>query len=393
MIFYSVFLFSLVFKIVGYFILRITKKREKNAAKIIVDMPMVDIIVPMYNEEKVILKTIQQLLTISYEQFVIIIVDNGSTDKSLDIVSKKYTGNPKIKILNQPIRGKAYALNLGINSSESEFVICIDADTLVRPDIISKILPYFSDDGVGAISGYIKVGNRENLITHIQYIEYITNQNFERVVFGSINAIFIVPGAIGAFRRSVLLETGGFTLETVTEDNDMTLKILNNNYVIKNASDVIGFTEAPSSIKMFFRQRVRWKIGAIQVLMKYTNAFFSHPNKALSYLTIPFIWLFDILLPLFIHLVDYTLLYYLVFTDQSLLVLKYYVTYVSLDAMICVAILHQYKEKVSLFTVLWQRLLLRHLMFLVYVYILINFVNGSLYSWDKITREGNAVVE
>jgi cellulose synthase/poly-beta-1,6-N-acetylglucosamine synthase-like glycosyltransferase len=146
-------------------------------------------------------------------------------------------------------------------------VVCIDADTKLLPDAVSKLMQHFSPQRkdyewqeVGAVAGNVKVGNQVNLLTKWQAIEYVTSQNFERKAFAWVNAITVVPGAVGAFRKKAIEDAGGFTTDTLAEDCDLTVRILRCNYVIENEPAAIGMTEAPETLKMFFKQRFRWSL-------------------------------------------------------------------------------------------------------------------------------------
>lgn len=389
-----IFLFIKVFGSLYLLLIKIKNNKIKNIAHDIV-LPTVDIIVPMFNEELVIINTITNLIKIEYNKFNIIIIDDGSSDGSLDIVTKSFREHPNIIIAHQENKGKAAALNHAIQISNSDIIVCIDADTIVQKDIIDKILPYFLDKQVAAVSGYIKVGNRTNFITTIQYIEYITHYNFERIIFETLNGIIVVPGALGAFRRSVVNEVGGYCSGLLTEDSDFTFKILCGNYIIKNATDVIGFTEAPATAKMFYRQRVRWKMGLAVVLHKYRNKLFNHTNKSLFFIVLPYTWLFCLILPFIIPILEYVLLYdYLAGEPSFYLFWPYYLIYNIVDLILCISILIKCKEKTSLILATTvQRFFLRHLTFFVYIHIFIRYLNGNLFRWDKITRLGSVKIK
>jgi cellulose synthase/poly-beta-1,6-N-acetylglucosamine synthase-like glycosyltransferase len=388
-------LFFYFLKIIGFIVLSIRRSGFDNnadASKERTGTLSVDIILPMYNEEKVIVKTVKSLLKIAYNNFRIIIIDDGSTDRSLESVNSCFQGHPKVKVFTQVNSGKSFALNKGINISQSDIVVCIDADTLVRPDVVDKILPYFSDETVAAVSGYLKVGNRGNLLTNVQYVEYITNENFERKVFERFNAIPIIPGAVGAFRRCVVTSVGGYTHDVLTEDSDMTLKILSRNFVIRNAPDVIGFTEAPENLKMFLRQRVRWKVGLVQVLAKYHRNLWGHPNKLLTYLIIPYKWVYSVVLPLVIPFIDYIFICDIIFLRRYS-ILPYYIVFILADSFICAVPLVQKKEQAFIPFLVIQRLLLRSLTLMSYLHILFDLLGGNLLEWKKILRYGSAKID
>ena len=148
------------------------------------------------------------------------------------------------------------------------------------------ISPSQTDKPVGAVAGNVKVGNEVNFITRWQSIEYITSQNFDRVAFANINAITVVPGAIGAFKKSVLEEAGGFTTDTLAEDCDLTIRILRLGYLVENENKAIAMTEAPETISQFLKQRFRWSFGVMQTFWKHRDALFNTNNKMLGLIAI-----------------------------------------------------------------------------------------------------------
>lgn len=355
----------------------------------------VDIIVPMYNEETVIVNTVTNLLQVDHDCFNIIVVDDGSTDNSLASLKSVYQHHPRVYIISQQNSGKAQALNKAIRHSTSDIIICIDADTMVRPDIIKQMLPCFADIRVAAVAGYVNVGNRNNIITATQYIEYITKQNYERIMFETVNGIWVIPGAIGAFRRSVVNEVGGYCTGLLTEDNDITMKILCHNYLIKNAPGAVAYTEAPADISMFFKQRARWNAGLAQILVMYGKKMFRHSNKALFFLMLPYVWLYCLILPLLLPLLDYFMIFlYVKHPDYFISCWPWYLGYLAIDIISCVWILILSKEKpqLMLFAV-FQRFFQRHLSLFVYLNMLLRFFKGNLTNWDKIVRYGSVKVE
>jgi cellulose synthase/poly-beta-1,6-N-acetylglucosamine synthase-like glycosyltransferase len=351
--------------------------------------PEVNIIVPMFNEEKVIASTIASLRNITYPNLKIIAVDDGSTDNTLKVLKDCFSPMDNFKIITQPNRGKSFALNNGISQATANIIVCIDADTMVLPNVIHKLLPYFNDSRVAAVAGNIIVANRNNLITEVQYVEYITNPNYERSVFESLNGILVIPGAIGAFKKDIILSIGGYSAETMTEDTDLTLKLLCNNYIVRNAPDVYGFTEAPETALAFFNQRVRWKVGTFQVLIKYWEKAHKTGNRFLSLMIIPYTLLYGIILPFIIPLNDYYLLYKIVFF-RDITLIPSYLCLIVLDTLICLTILLQKREHMILsWYIIFQRMLLRHLYFLTYFWMVVKGFRGNLFSWSRSIRSGN----
>lgn len=362
------------------------KKAEKN--KCPGNTLSVNIVVPAYNEEKVILTTLDSLNKITYPNICIIVVDDGSEDATLDLVKKHYGNSPKFKIISQRNKGKAIALNHGIKYSSSDIIVCLDSDTIVDADVIDKILPYFDDPQVAAVAGTVKVINKQGLICEMQAMEYLTSQNYEREAFDAKNGILVIPGAIGAFRSKVLSDLGGYSNDTITEDTDITIKILCNNYRVKNAPDVFGYTEVPGSIEMFLKQRVRWKVGTFQVLLKYHRQAMSGINNTVSLIVIPYTWLYCIILPCLTPFVDYLFLVHLLFY-HDFSISGYYLFYILLDLGVCTSILYWKKvNSYPLFYLLFLRFLLRQITFLSYLEVCVRMFKGTLFEWSRSVRYG-----
>ena len=169
--------------------------------------PSVSVIVPAYNEEMVIEATLRSLLASDYENFEIIVVDDGSMDRTSEVVREKFGNEPRVRLFTEPNAGKANALNFGLRYATGEIIIALDADTVFAPHAISALAHRFYDPQMGAVAGNAKVGNRINIVTRWQALEYITSQNMDRRAFASLNCITVVPGAVGAWRRD-LLERG-----------------------------------------------------------------------------------------------------------------------------------------------------------------------------------------
>ena len=197
-----------------------SRRRERGAMAHF--QPFVSVLIPACDEEKVIAKTLGALMRSDYPNFEVVVIDDGSRDHTGEVVTQIASRYPRIKLVTKPNGGKFSALNLAIQTVTSEYVVTIDADTLVLPDTISNLVAPFADPGVDAVCGNIKVGNVKNLLTNFQSVEYITTQNYDRRAFEVVNCISVVPGATGAWKRSSVLRVGGYSGETLTEDADLT---------------------------------------------------------------------------------------------------------------------------------------------------------------------------
>ncbi|HAK12800.1 MAG TPA: hypothetical protein DCO78_13295 [Chitinophagaceae bacterium] len=238
----------------------------------------------------------------------------------------------------------------------------------------------------------MKVGNQVNLMTRWQHLEYVTSQNFDRKAFAVINAITVVPGAIGAFRRTAIEEAGLFTTDTLAEDCDLTIRILRCGYKVANESSAIAYTEAPETVGQFMRQRVRWTFGVLQTIWKHKDIALGGNNKALSWIAIPDIIIFKYVIPAFTPLADIIALVSLTAgvssTDNQML--DYYLLFLLVDTGIALfAFLLEGETLYQLILLIPQRLIYRWLMLVVLFQSLLRAVKGELQHWGVLKRTGN----
>jgi peptidoglycan-N-acetylglucosamine deacetylase len=266
--------------------------------------PFVSVIIPAYNEERVIAPTINSLLSSVYPHFEVIVVDDGSSDRTWEVVSEHFNNEPRVQMYTKSNAGKAEALNFGLRQARGEIIVTLDADTIFQPDTLGALVRRFDNPHFGAIAGNAKVGNRINLITCWQAVEYITVQNMDRRAFAELNCIFVVPGAVGAWRRALIELVCGLTSDTLAEDQDLTLKVRKLGYRVEFAEDAIAWTEAPDTLHALARQRFRWAFGTIQCMWKHRDALFRPSFGALGFVAMPNVWIFQILFPLLSPLID-----------------------------------------------------------------------------------------
>ena len=267
--------------------------------------PPVAVLIPAFNEEKVIVNTVHAVLGSDYPALRVIVVDDGSKDSTYEAVCEAFQRERDrglVVVLTKENSGKAEALNFGLARVEEEIFIGIDADTIIAPDAISKLVDYFADPEVAAVAGNTKVGNRVNLWTRWQALEYITSQNFERRALDVFGAVSVVPGAIGAWRTQAVREAGGFHLDTVAEDADLTMSLLERGGRVYYEDRALAWTEAPTRPSGLMRQRFRWSFGILQAVWKHRRAFAR--KGALGWVALPNIAIFQILLPLVSPFID-----------------------------------------------------------------------------------------
>jgi cellulose synthase/poly-beta-1,6-N-acetylglucosamine synthase-like glycosyltransferase/peptidoglycan/xylan/chitin deacetylase (PgdA/CDA1 family)/spore germination protein YaaH len=268
--------------------------------------PPVAVLVPAYNEEKVIERTVRAVLASNYPDLHVIVIDDGSTDRTLEVARRAFaeeSASGRVLILTKPNSGKAEALNYGLEHlHDEEIFVGIDADTVIDRNAISRLVPHFLDPKVGAVAGNAKVGNRVNLWTRWQALEYITSQNFERRALNVLGAVSVVPGAIGAWRTSAVREAGAYHTDTVAEDADLTMALLRRGYRVEYEDLALAYTEAPVNANGLMRQRFRWSFGILQSVYKHRAVFAR--KGALGWVALPNIVIFQILLPLVSPFID-----------------------------------------------------------------------------------------
>ena len=272
--------------------------------------PRVAVIIPAYNEETVIVRTIRSVLNSDYKNLHIIVVDDGSADRTAEVARDAYAREiaaGRVQVLSKPNGGKAAALNYALDRLTEEIYVGIDADTVIATDAISKLIPHFEDRRIGAMAGNAKVGNRVNLWTRWQALEYITSQNFERRALDVFHVVTVVPGAIGAWRTAPVKAAGGYPINTVAEDADLTMNLLEQGFRVDYEDRSLAFTEAPIDAKGLMRQRFRWSFGTLQAVWKHRAAFIR--NKAMGLFALPNILVFQMFLPLVSPFIDVMFLY------------------------------------------------------------------------------------
>jgi cellulose synthase/poly-beta-1,6-N-acetylglucosamine synthase-like glycosyltransferase/peptidoglycan/xylan/chitin deacetylase (PgdA/CDA1 family)/spore germination protein YaaH len=278
-------------------------RRKLLASRAAADFkPAVAVLIPAYNEEKVIERTVRAALDSDYPHLRVIVIDDGSKDRTLEVARSSFAGDPRVRILTKPNSGKAAALNYGLEYVTEEIFVGIDADTVIAPNAISMLVPHFLDARIGALAGNAKVGNRVNLWTRWQALEYVTSQNFERRALNLLGAVSVVPGAIGAWRTSAVRDAGAFHHDTVAEDADLTMALLQAGYRVEYEDRALAFTEAPMNAHGLMRQRFRWSFGILQAVFKHKRAF--GRKGVLGWVALPNIIIFQILLPLVSPFID-----------------------------------------------------------------------------------------
>lgn len=253
----------------SFYILSFLEGRKKQPLLFKDDeLPSVSIIIPVYNEEKTIEKTLKSALASDYprDKFEIIIINNNSTDNTLKI-AKQYE-DKIVKVYTEKNQGKGFALNLGIKKSKGEFLVTMDADTRVEPYSLKSMIRYFKDKTVMSVCPAMVVDKPKNILQRVQYIEYVLGL-FLRKTFAFLNAVHITPGAFSAYRREFFDKHGDYQVHNITEDLELALRIQYYGYRIENDPDAPAYTTAPDKFSHLLKQRRRWYVGLMKNLWDY----------------------------------------------------------------------------------------------------------------------------
>ena len=376
----------------------IQARREQNRVFDTDFAPPVSVIIAAYNEAKVINKTIATLLDADYPDLDILIVDDGSKDDTAGVVTAAYGSHPRVTVITKPNGGKASALNLGIRQCRGEVIVALDADTVFDRETITRLVRHFADPAIGAVSGNVKVGNRNNPLTIWQAVEYVTSQNFDRRAFDLLNCITVVPGAVGAWRRDAVILAGLYSSQTLAEDTDLTFKIRKLGYRIVTDNSALAYTEAPDTLRDLAKQRFRWAFGTLQCLWKHRTALFNPRYGAFGTVAMPSLWVYQIGFQAIAPVVDLTIAWSVIYGQfiapntshqNSAMLLGYWAVFSAIELLgAWVAFRLDREDKKLLVWLLLQRFVYRQLMYYVIVKSLVFAVRGSLVGWGKLERKG-----
>ena len=372
----------------GFFAL-LQKRRARHAVYDTLFCPPVSVIIAAYNEETVIVRTVESILANGYRDLEVIVVDDGSKDATLQILEERFEGNQLVRVLTQPNGGKSSALNNAIRHAQHEILIAVDADTLFRPGTIEKLARHFTNPKTGAVSGNARVGNRNNWITRFQSIEYIYGFNLDRRALDYLNAITVVPGAVGAWRKDLVAIAGGFGHDTLAEDADLTLAIRRMNYAIRYEEEAIAYTEAPEDTENLRKQRFRWSFGTLQAAWKHRDALFVPKYGTLAFIALPSIWIFQVLLATLSPFAEIAMFLALLAGNWKI-VLVYYFAFFFFELL--TGILAYSLEGLpawDLGLLFFQRIYYRQLMLYVLGRSLLFAIRGRLVGWGKLERKAS----
>ncbi|MFL5908320.1 MAG: bifunctional polysaccharide deacetylase/glycosyltransferase family 2 protein [Solirubrobacterales bacterium] len=352
--------------------------------------PPVSIIVPAFNEATGIEKAVSSLAASDYPEFEVVVVDDGSTDGTGELVDN--LGLSNVRVIREPNRGKAEALNTAVAAAKHDLLAAVDADTLFEPGSLAALVRPFADPGVGAVAGNAKVGNRRSLLGLWQHIDYVTGFNLDRRIYDLLGCMPTVPGAVGAFRKAPLLEIGGFSSDTLAEDTDVTIALSRRGWKVVYEEEARAFTEVPGSLGGLWRQRYRWSFGTMQSVWKHRRAVLRRSEGPIGTIGLPSLIFFQIALPLLAPLIDVFALYGIVFLS-GLPVLGFWVAFNVLMVGQGLYAFHLDGERPRpLWLLPLQTFVYRQLMYLVVLQSVASAAQGLRLRWHHVERSGDVEV-
>ena len=392
----------------------IAKRMRERAQRFNGDYrPTVSVLVAAFNEQAVICWTIHSVLDGDDPPLEVIVVDDGSTDDTVRIVTEEFDADRRVRIVRQANAGKAAALNRALDLAKGEILICLDADTIFDRRTIARLVHHLADPRVAAVAGNVKVGNQLNLWTRWQMIEYVSGQNLDRRAYATLHAITVVPGAVGAWRRDAVIACGGFAADTLAEDMDLTWRIRRAGWRVANAPDAFGYTEAPDTVSMLFRQRFRWSLGTLQCLWKHRDALgrFGWFGCVL----LPSMWVFQVLYQTISPIVDLQMALALLGVASAWLTrgfaqsdwgplpqavhalevtFAFYAFFFGVELISALIAFRLGRERMKpLWWLFAQRFAYRQLLYAAMLKSLSAAIRGSRTGWGKLERKGTALAE
>ncbi len=375
----------------GIFVVTFARRHRRRELQVTSDpafTPPVSIVVPAFNESPGIAAAVRSLAASDYPAFEIIVVDDGSTDATSEIVAGLEL--PRVTLIRQENAGKATALNTGVAHARYDVLVLVDADTVLEPQALRRLVQPFRDPTVGAVSGNTKVANGKGLIGRWQHIEYVISCSVERRMFDVLECMPCVPGAIGAYRRVVLDTVGRVSRDTLAEDTDLTMAVQRAGWRVRYQPDARGWTEVPTSMRDLFRQRYRWSYGTLQAMWKHRRAVRENGTAGhLGRRGMPYLTFYTLVLPVLSPIVDVFALYGVLVVDPAHSIAMWLAVNLITIAVGLYAFRLDGEAATPLVTLPLQQFVYRQLMYGVVLHALKSAVLGIRVRWQRITRTGD----
>jgi cellulose synthase/poly-beta-1,6-N-acetylglucosamine synthase-like glycosyltransferase len=374
-------------------VLALVQARSERRTSVRVDpfRDPVTIVVAAYNEEANIAATLTSLLASDYPDFEVIVVDDGSTDATAEILAG-YAD--RVTVLRQSNAGKAAALSYGLSRARYDVLVMVDGDTVFEPTTLAALVAPMSDPAVGAVAGNTKVANRRGMLGRWQHLEYVIGMNLDRRMFQLLDCMPTVPGAVGGFRREALAAVrGGVPTRTLAEDTDLTMAINLSGWRVVYAADAIAWTEAPSSLRALARQRFRWCYGTMQAMWAHRRSVRPVRGTGSGHVGsrgIPYLVMFQVLQPFIAPVIDLYLIYALIFLNpwNALLVWGGLTVLQLLTAWVALRL--DGESARSLWAVPTTQFVYRQLLYVVVLQSVASALSGSRLRWHQPPRIGAA---
>jgi len=312
---YTIMFFFGIYFLSLFILLYLQNKKELYEYPQPPKFPYISIITPAYNEEEGIKKTIEAVMALNYpkNKFEQIIVNDGSKDKTAEIVKKLIKKYKNIKIINKENSGKANSLNQAVKFARGEIIAIVDADSYPTPDSLMKMVGFFEDEKVGAVTSKVLVKNKKNFMEKFQAVDYAVIA-WGRKILDFIGCVYVTNGPLSLYRKKYVLEVGGFDPKNMTEDIEITWHLMSSGYKIKMSYDAEVYTTVPDKFKTWVKQRIRWNIGGLQTILKYKKFFLKTENLfgyfVLNYVSLSFFMTFVGFLLLFRFLLLNSMFYF-----------------------------------------------------------------------------------
>lgn len=350
----------------------------------------VTVLIPAYNEEENIQGTIESVLKSTYPRKEIIVIDDGSTDNTKNVVQTYIDKHPEhpIKLISVTNGGKSSALNHGIEISKFDICVVIDADAVLDQNALYYFIPHFDNPEIGAVAGRVNTTSNKGFLNLFQTLEYHIGQNIDKRVFSTLGAVGIVPGPAGAWRKDLVMMAGGFSNETLVEDQDMTLNILRMGKKIIYDERAISYTETPHNVNNFLKQRFRWIYGTIQCFWKNKKVYIERPFSMMSLVVMPNIFIFNILLPLSYPFADLALIVGVLFGEWRDMVIPFLLFTVFDILYAWFGVIGETNKFRLVTAVPLQRFSYRQLIYYTVIKSVVRAIEGTGSGWNKFAKTG-----
>jgi len=351
----------------------------------------VSIIVPCYNEEDVIIHSLKSIISQTYPNLEILVIDDGSKDRTYDL-AKKFEfddGQKRLRVISKRNAGKSQALNYGIAHAEGNLICCVDADSKLDKYAIELLVQHFQDPKIAAVAGSVNVVNTNSSLTKLQALEYIQGLNMVKNGQALLKLVNIIPGPLGMFRKDAIMEVGCYAHDTFAEDCDLTLSLIAKGYKIDFEPDAIAYTEAPENLLDLLKQRYRWTRGILQAIRKNRKYLWKFSKRPSLSFVMWYMLFESVFWPFMQVWGDIFMIYLAIASGASQLLLFWWIMFTVLDVAGAIYCLLLTKESLSLapYSIIY-RLFFITVINIAKIFATIEEWFGIDMNWGKLERKG-----